>query len=177
MRLLRRVLSVIVVALLVGLAYRSAAGLLDGGCDTTLCCEDCDLIPVDRVIDGDTFVTGETGVTNGDWVRLYGMDTPERGERCFAEATDRLRLLAEHSVRVETGPRSHDRYGRLLFYVYTESGDSIDERLVREGFARAWTQDGQHRDRLVELEDEARMAGKGCLWETSPEGRATSPWA
>ena len=35
-------------------------------------------------------------------------------------------------VRVELGPQSKDRYGRLLYYVYTQDGDSIDEILVSE---------------------------------------------
>ena len=30
--------------------------------------------------------------------------------------------------------------------------------------AEAWRQDGAFRDQLVELEDEARDAGTGCLW-------------
>ena len=40
---------------------------------------------------------------------------------------------------IEFGPRSKDRYGRLLYYVYTQDGDSIDEILVSEGLAKAWT--------------------------------------
>ena len=60
-------------------------GNADGSCDTTLCCKTCSLIDVARVIDGDTFV----GASNQS-VRLFGVDTPERGEKCYQEATDRL---------------------------------------------------------------------------------------
>lgn len=67
-------------------------------------------------------------------------------------------------ARVQEGPRLVDRYGRLLRYVYTESGQSIDEALIREGLAVAWTRDGQHRDYLVDLERGARAADAGCLW-------------
>ncbi len=67
-------------------------------------------------------------------------------------------------MRIEYGPRQSDRYGRLLHYVYTESAESIAEKLIQEDRGRAWTQDGQHRDLLVELEDEARKRGSGCLW-------------
>jgi endonuclease YncB( thermonuclease family) len=66
------------------------------------------------------------------------VDTPERGERCFVEAADRLRRLAGDSVRVEFGPRYRDSFGRILYYVYTNEGASIDEILVREGLAVAW---------------------------------------
>ena len=41
---------------------------------------------------------------------------------------------------------------------------SIDELLVREGYARAWTRDGQHRETLMDLERDARENGVGCLW-------------
>ena len=122
-------------------------GTTDGSCDTTLCCSNCPAIPVLRVIDGDTFAT-----SGNQSVRLFGVDTPERGEKCYREATDRLRELAGGEVRVELGPRSRDRYGRLLYYVYTQDGNSIDEILVSEGLAKAWTRDGQHRNFLVGLD-------------------------
>jgi len=60
-------------------------------------------------------------------------------------------------------PRTSDRYGRLLYYVYTRDGDSIDEILVSEGLAIAWTRDGQHRDLLVGLEREATRDLKTCF--------------
>ena len=75
-----------------------------------------------------------------------------------------LRSYWGPSQRVQEGPRLVDRYGRLLRYVYTESGQSIDEALIREGLAVAWTRDGQHRDHLVGLDREARAEGAGCLW-------------
>jgi endonuclease YncB( thermonuclease family) len=128
------------------------------GCRTTLCCEDCPSIRVSRVIDGDTLDSP------AGRVRLFGVDTPERGERCYAQATELLRKLAGSSVRVEVGPRETDPNGRLLFYAYTRHGESIEERLIREGLGQAWTQDGQHRDLLVELEKQAQTSGSGCLW-------------
>ena len=138
--------------------------LVDSGdCDTTICCTDCDIIAVSRVIDGDTLVEDKS-FRRDPRVRLYGVDTPEAGERCFVEATDRLIELVGESVRVEPGPRREDVYGRQLFYLYTESGESIDEMLVREGFGVAWTRDGQHMDIIVEAERQAKSAGTGCLW-------------
>ncbi len=126
-------------------------------CRTVLCCEMCRPLPVSRVIDGDTFdsLVGR--------VRLFGADTPERNEKCYAEARRRLSQLAGNQVRVEPGPR-HGDGNRLLFYVYTINGESIEERLVQEGLAQAWTRDGQHRDFLVGLEQSAKSSGTGCLW-------------
>ena len=109
-----------------------------------------------RIIDGDTLDTSRGRL------RLFGVDASER-ERCAPEATDRPRELASEMVRLEDGPRLTDRYGRILAYVYTADGVSIDEALIREGLATAWTR-GQHRDLLVWLEREARRQGAGCLW-------------
>ena len=125
---------------------------------TILLCEDCFEVRVNRVIDGDTLDT-ERGP-----VRLFGVDTPESGQRCYSKAKNRLRGLAGNSIRLEFGPRVNDQYGRLLAYVYTKDGLSIDEILVREGLALAWTRDGQHRDYLVGLEQETRRGKTGCLW-------------
>ena len=115
-----------------------------------------------RVIDGDTLDVLITGTKHR--VRLFGVNTPERGERCYEAATERTRHLSGDMVRIESGPRSEDRYGRLLFYLYTRSGESIDATLIQEGLATAWTRDGQHRDVLVSLEQEARRKETGCLW-------------
>jgi len=52
----------------------------------------------------------------------------------------------------------------MLAYVYTEDGASIDETMIREGLATAWTRDGQHRDHLMGLQREARKDNAGCLW-------------
>ena len=115
-----------------------------------------------RVIDGDTLDILIAGTEHR--VRLFGVDTPERGERCYKEATELTRALSGDGVRIESGPRSQDRYGRRLFYLYTQSGESIDAALIEEGLATAWTRDGQHRDLLVNMEREARRRRTGCLW-------------
>ena len=134
------------------------AACSSGAAATPLQCPDCQVVEVVRVIDGDTF---ESSIGR---IRLFGVDAPERGQPCSLEATERLRKLLGSLTRVQEGPRLVDRYGRLLRYVYTESGQSIDEALTREGLAVAWTKDGQHRDYLVGLDREARAEGAGCLW-------------
>ena len=121
-------------------------------------CPGCPLLEVTRIIDGDTFESPRGKV------RLFGADTPERGQRCYQSATKRLRELAGDAVRVQLGPRLVDPSGRLLYYVYTSAGESIDEALIREGFGRAWTRDGQHRDFLQQREIVAKVKDTGCLW-------------
>jgi endonuclease YncB( thermonuclease family) len=125
---------------------------------TSLRCLDCPTLRVLRVIDGDTFESW-----NG-MVRIFGIDAPERNDRCHRRATSSLRQLAGKVVRVQPGPRERDSGGRLLYYTFTAAGNSIDEILVREGLARAWTRDGQHREVLMGLEQGARNTGAGCLW-------------
>jgi endonuclease YncB( thermonuclease family) len=59
------------------------------------------------------------------------VDTAEHGEPCYDEATVRLRDLADESIRVQFGPRNGNSHGRILFYVFTFDGESIDENLIR----------------------------------------------
>ena len=125
----------------------------------SLVCIDCQLVDVTKVVDGDTL---DTSVGR---VRLFGVDTPEKGKSCFHEATNFTRIAAVDTVRLETGPRRTDSYGRRLAYVYDFSGDSIDAQLISGGFAVAWTRDGQHRDYLTSLEENARRTRTGCLWK------------
>ena len=126
---------------------------------TSIFCPDCQLVNVTGIVDGDTI---DTSVGR---VRFFGVDTPERGDVCFTEATDFTRLLVGRQVRLEDGPRREDSFGRRLAYVYDPSGNSIDVQLVAGGFARAWTRDGQHRDVLVGLEESAKSNRAGCLWD------------
>lgn len=115
-----------------------------------------------RIIDGDTMEVELRG--RMETVRIYGIDTPERGEVCFREAAERLEELSAGEVRLSPGDRERDRFDRLLRYVYAPDGSSIDALLVSEGLATAWTTDGDLRFALIELEGRARANGAGCLW-------------
>jgi endonuclease YncB( thermonuclease family) len=97
-------------------------------------------------------------------VRLFGFDTLERGEACYAEATNRLRELAGSEVLIVADERLQDPGGRELSYVYTETGISIDALMLDEGLAVAWTANGRFRDEFIAIEQNARAAYRGCLW-------------
>ena len=112
--------------------------------ESDLKCLDCPLVEVTRIIDGDTF-DSTTGT-----VRLFWVDTPKHGQRCYQKATLPLRKLAGTVVRVQRGSRNVDSYGRLLYYVYTPSEASIDEALIKGGLGKARRQDGQHRNYLYQ---------------------------
>ena len=87
---------------------------------------------VQRVIDGDTVV-----LADGERVRYIGMDTPERGDPFFDEATEYNRGLVEGKrTQLIKDESETDRFGRLLRYVF--AGDIlVNGELVREGLAEA----------------------------------------
>lgn len=116
-----------------------------------------------KIIDGDTFDVIHDG--RDERIRIFGIDTPERGDRCYGEASSLLASLAESVVYLQTDARKVDRSGRLLRYVYDPDGLSIDAVMIAEGAAFAWTRDGALRDDLVALEQQARLGRVGCLWE------------
>jgi micrococcal nuclease len=132
--------------------------------ETVFCADPAPLEPAElvRVIDGDTIVVRLAG--GEETIRVFGIDTPERGEVCFREAADRIGALASDGVRLLPDARNRDRFGRLLRYVYTNDGRSIDALLIAEGLAHAWRDDGALRLALIALEERARAAGTGCLW-------------
>lgn len=116
-----------------------------------------------KIVDGDTLDVLLDG--REERVRVFGIDTPERGQPCFREASDRLAALAGTQVRLRPDARDRDRYGRLLRYLYTADGRSIDAAMIAEGFAHAWTDDGALRDPLVAIEAHAAGSQLGCLWK------------
>jgi endonuclease YncB( thermonuclease family) len=117
---------------------------------------------VTEVIDGDTIEV----LLDGQRLRLryFGVDTPERGDKCYREALDRNQALLAETVLLLADGRDTDRFGRLLRYVFLSDGTSVDATLVAEGFGRAWRDDGRYRDQIVGLEAEAEAADRGCLW-------------
>ncbi len=117
-----------------------------------------------RVIDGDTIEVMIEGQSYR--VRYIGMDTPERGDPFFQEATDaNARLVANQTVTLVKDVSETDRYGRLLRYVYLADGTFVNAELVRQGYALVATYppDVAHQELFVALQQEAREAEVG-LW-------------
>jgi len=131
-------------------------------------------ITVTRVIDGDTIEVNISGTLYK--VRYIGIDTPElddkRAEYCALaqEATRCNRQLVEgKTIRLEKDVSETDKYGRLLRYVYVEN-ILVNAELVREGlaWAKSYPPDIKHQDYLMELEQQARQAGKGIWQDIEP---------
>jgi micrococcal nuclease len=73
---------------------------------------DGDLATVTYIVDGDTIDVSIGGTTYR--VRYIGIDTPERGDYFFSEATEANRVLVEgQQVILVKDVSETDRYGRL----------------------------------------------------------------
>ena len=94
---------------------------------------------IQRVVDGDTL-----RLKDGRSVRLIGINTPELGgygrtaEPYAEQAKHRLVRLVqanEGKLWLQLGEQEHDRYGRVLAYVYDRHGVSLAAQLLAEGLA------------------------------------------
>ena len=121
---------------------------------------------VNDVIDGDTIDVSIDGKVVR--IRYYGVDTPERGDKCYREATDRNRHLVADKVLLLPDARDKDTYDRTLRYVFRPDGTSVDATLVSEGFGHAWRQDGRYKQDILGLEDAGADAEPRLFVEDSP---------
>lgn len=128
-------------------------------------------LSVERAVDGDTVV-----MSDGTRVRYIGVDTPELHhprkpvEAYAKEAWEFNRSLVEGKpVRLEYDLDKHDRYHRLLAYVYLEDGTFVNAELVKQGYAHVYTKppNVRHAKEFLALQKEAREAGRG-LWAPPP---------
>ena len=114
------------------------------------------------VIDGDTIDVRLNGQVMR--VRYIGVNTPERDEPCYADATRANAALVDGQMVTLVKDQSEtDRYGRLLRYIYV--GDVfVDAQLVAQGYAEvvSYPPDNAHFEEFRQLEDAARTANLGC---------------
>ena len=137
-------------------------------------------ILVTRAVDGDTLK-----LENGERVRLIGIDTPEMHEsqKLYRDSTrsgqdistiQKLgrrayeftkNLVESKRVSLEFDVEKHDKYGRLLAYVYLKDGTFVNARIVEEGYASLMTfpPNVKYADLFLKLYQEARNNRKG-LW-------------
>ena len=125
-----------------------------------------------KVVDGDT-IDATLGNGKKERVRLIGIDTPERGETCFSEATQRVReLLSGETIHLIKDTNDRDRYGRLVRYLCNAQQVFVEAQLVAEGYAVPYRYypDVQYADYLKKLGDEAAAQHRGCLYSKAMEG-------
>jgi micrococcal nuclease len=98
--------------------------------------------PLVSVVDGDTIKINYNGST--ELVRFLLVDTPETnhptiGEQPFgqdAKTFTKQLLEGQDKVYLEFDVSFRDKYQRLLAYIYTVDGMSIQEELLKNGLAR-----------------------------------------
>jgi micrococcal nuclease len=138
-------------------------------------------ILVTRAVDGDTLV-----LENGERVRLIGIDTPEmhvssklyRDAQRSQEDVSTIQKMGRQSyeftkqlvegkrVSLEFDVDKHDKYDRLLAYVYLKDGTFVNAEIVKQGYASLMTfpPNVKYWDLFQELYREARENKRG-LWK------------
>ena len=115
---------------------------------------------VTSVLDGDTFK-----LSNGETIRLIGLNAPEKGEKCSQEAKDMLEyLILNKEVKLESDLEDRDQHGRLLRYVF-EDGHMVNYGMIYLGYAHVYNYASNHK--YSELLASAQEGAKeeGCLWK------------
>ncbi len=128
-----------------------------------------DVTKVKRVIDGDTL-----HLTNGEKVRLIGVNTPEtkhpqKPVEYFGKEADLFtkRMVEGKEVRLEFDWQRRDKYGRLLAYVYLTDGAFLNAEIIKQGYGFAYTKyPFKYLDEFGGYEKEARENRRG-LWKDS----------
>ena len=142
---------------------------------------DKEYLIVSRVVDGDTFK-----MSNGEKVRLLGIDSPEKYEsqKLDRDAEDKgmdkktIKRLGELSSEYvknlvegkhvylvkEPNYQDRDKYGRLLRYVYLEDGTFVNGKIVQDGYAQVYENFPVSKlEELRKYQQEARENKRG-LW-------------
>ena len=94
-------------------------------------------IRVQWVCDGDTIV-----LADGRHVRYIGINAPEiahdngKAER-FGYAAKKYNkyLVGSKKVRLDFDKERHDRYGRLLAYIFLSDGTFVNKTMIEKGYA------------------------------------------
>ena len=125
---------------------------------------------VKRVIDGDTLQ-----LTNGEIVRLIGVDTPKTKhpqkpvEYYGKEASAFTRKMVEgKAVRLKYDQQRKGKYQRTLAYVYLTDGTFLNAEIIKQGYGHAYTTiPFKYLEQFRKYEKEARNNKLG-LWADRP---------
>lgn len=122
-------LLIVVIIIFIATNYESFNGLIVenlGEEETVL---------VERVIDGDTVVV------EGKSIRMLGINTPEKGEKYYAEAKNyTASLVMNKTINIER--RGTDLYNRTLAYLFYNE-EILNSKLIEKGYANAYFPEGK----------------------------------
>jgi endonuclease YncB( thermonuclease family) len=106
-------------------------------------------------VDGDTIQSGES------FVRLVQINTPERRECGYQEATEYtqnfLKLNGKLVLTTDKNLDSFDEYGRALGYL-TKGNRNLNLELVKYGYAKPYFYKGMRGKYAQQIENYARQA-------------------
>ncbi len=124
------------------------------------------------ITDGDTITVLNSKTLKDVKIRLYGIDTPEKGQ-AFGKKAKQFTSQMVYGKVVEVEPVDIDRYGRTVALV-TVFQRLVNEELVNAGFAWIYTRycDRPICERWKVLEQEAREAKRGLWADPNP----IPPW-
>ena len=131
-----------------------------------------DLNEVVKVVDGDTVIINYKD--KEERVRLIGVNTPEtvdlrRRIECFGHEASAFtkNLLDQRRVKLELDPSQgeRDKYGRLLAYLFLDSGELVNLKIIEGGYGYEYTYHlpYKYQKEFKEAESQAKAAGLG-LW-------------
>jgi micrococcal nuclease len=120
------------------------------------------------VADGDTITVLHNG--RAEVVRLHGIDAPEKGQP-FGERAKQFTASLAFGQTVVVQVRDRDRYRRTVADVVLPDGRSLNQALVRAGYAW-WFRRYSADHRLAAAEIEARTAHVGLWRDPDP----VPPW-
>jgi micrococcal nuclease len=130
------------------------------------------LFTVKWVNDGDTIV-----LTDGQRVRYIGINSPEidhdrQKAQPFGYAAKNYnkQMVLNRKIRLEFDQERHDRYGRLLAYVFLPDGIFLNEHMLQKGYAFFLFRKPnlKYNQRLLKAQQEAMKARKG-IWNSWSE--------
>ena len=117
------------------------------------------LFEVSKDIDGDTIE-----LASGPHVRFLEINTPEKGMKWSAEASQRTDSLTKNGVYLQKDVENEDKYGRWLRYVFTDDS-FVNAELIKQGLATVFIvgNDTKYADLMKCLENEAKQNKRG-IW-------------
>ena len=113
-----------------------------------------------EVIDGDTII-----LSNGEKIRYIGINTPDKGQPFFSEATKAsLEMLSSKLISLKYDVETKDNTGRTLAYVWVDSL-FVNAELIKRGLAWVYivSPNLAQRETFISLQKEARQKRIG-IW-------------
>jgi micrococcal nuclease len=110
-------------------------------------------------------------------VRYIGINSPEidhdkqRAQPYgYAAKTFNKQMVLNRKIRLEFDRERHDRYGRVLAYIFLPDGIFLNEHMLQEGYAffLFYKPNLKYNRRLLKAQQEAMKAGRG-LWNNWSE--------